>query len=1129
MGKRILFIAFVITLSAVLLFSCQKNDQSQGDNNNTITKIFHQLSSQESGLSFSNNLKEDSIVNYFTYPYIYMGGGVAIGDVNNDGLQDIYFSGNMVENKLYLNKGNLKFEDITDIANVASDDRWVTGVTMTDVNADGWLDIYVSVSGKFTTTKNQLFINQGTNENGIPKFKEEAESRGVADEGKSTQGTFFDYDKDGDLDLYVANYPATGFKTPAYSYAIFMDKKDPIKSDKLYRNNGDGNFEEITKEAGLLNFGLSLSATVGDFNQDGWEDIYVSNDFASPDHFYFNNGDGTFTDKIKEVTQHTAFFGMGTDIADFNNDGLLDILQMDMTPEGNRRNKANMASMNIAGFWEIVNYGLHYQYMQNSVQLNNGIAEDGLPHFSDISRITGMSSTDWSWAGLLADLDNDGWKDVFITNGTRRDINNKDYFNKIEKATYQVKKEFKNLDLTLNMPSEKVDNYAYKNNGDLTFSPTIKEWGLSFEGFSNGASYADLDNDGDLEVIVNNIDAPSVIYQNQTVELKSGNFLRIQLQGKDKNPLGLGTKISLKNKDQIQYQEHTLTRGFQSSVEPMIHFGLGKETTVEELKITWPDGKEEILKDIAANQILKVEYKNAQPGQKNNSTNNSSNTKLLVDITSKSGVDFSHKENEFNDFQHEILLPHRYSVNGPALAIGDVNGDGLDDFYVGGALSQRGALYLQKENETFVMSSQDMWNGDAIHEDLGAVFFDADADGDLDLYVVSGGNEAKANTAHYQDRLYLNDGLGGFEKNNNALPEIMASGGRVKTGDFDGDGDLDLFVGGRIVPRAYPKPARSFILKNEIKETGNLKFTDVTEVVAPELLEAGLVTDAVWVDYDLDEKLDLVIVGEWMPITFLKNEDGKFVNKTEDYGLEKSTGWWYSILADDFDNDGDIDFVAGNLGLNYKYQTNPNESFDVYANDYDKNGKLDIVLGYYHNGVQYPLRGKQCSSEQIPAIKVKYKDYNTFADASLEDVYSTQDLETSLHYQAWNFANSFIENKGNEEFEIRNLPNEVQLSSINGIVSEDFNSDGNLDLLVAGNLYSSEVETPRNDASYGKLLLGNGKGEFEPVAYSKSGFYLKEDSKNLAILKTKNGSIIISANNNSAVKLFKIEKKKDVQ
>ncbi|HFA48121.1 MAG TPA: CRTAC1 family protein, partial [Bacteroidetes bacterium] len=559
-----------IIFGIILFLSSCTNEpkQNHSEDAKNMQPIFQKLSPSESGITFSNNLKEDSVINYFTYPYIYMGGGVAIGDFNNDGLQDIYFTGNMVSNKLFLNKGNLNFEDITDISGTGGDSRWATGATTADVNADGWLDIYVSVSGKFATTKNMLFINNGLNNNGIPTFTEGAEKRGIADEGHNTQGVFFDYDKDGDLDLYVANYPPTHFKTPNYSYQIFIEKKAPEKSDKLYQNNGDGYFKDITKEAGLLNFGLSLSATVGDFNQDGWDDIYVSNDFATPDYFYINNGDGTFTDKIKEATKHTAYFGMGADAADFNNDGLLDILQMDMTPADNRRNKANMASMNIPAFWEIVSMGMHYQYMQNTLQLNNGTDQNGLPHFSDISRLAGMSSTDWSWAALFADLDNDGWKDVFITNGTRRDINNKDYFKKIEKASYQVKKSFKKLDLTLNMPSEKVGNYAYKNNGDLSFTSIIKDWGLAHEGFTNGAAYADLDNDGDLDMVINNIDEPAIVFKNKTSDLNAGNYLRFKLTGSDKNLFGIGTKILLKNKNQIQYQELTLSRGFQSSVEP---------------------------------------------------------------------------------------------------------------------------------------------------------------------------------------------------------------------------------------------------------------------------------------------------------------------------------------------------------------------------------------------------------------------------------------------------------------------------------------------------------------------------------------------------------------------------------
>ena len=1122
-------------LFAVIIFltSCtEERKEALPDTASKTIKIFDQLSVEASGITFSNDLKEDSVINYFTYPYIYMGGGVAIGDVNNDGFSDIYFTGNMVENKLYLNKGEKgkpEFTDITTAAKVGGDDRWVTGVTMADVNADGWLDIYVSVSGKFTTKKNLLYINDGVLKNGIPSFTESAEERGLADEGSSTQGTFFDYDKDGDLDLYVANYPYTSFKTPNYSYQYLIQKKETAKSDKLYQNNGDGFFSDVTEEAGLLNFGLSLSATVGDFNKDGWEDIYISNDFATPDYLFFNNGNGTFSERLKETTQHTAYFGMGVDVGDFNNDGLLDILQMDMTPEDNRRNKANMASMNIPAFWEMVNMGMHYQYMQNALQVNNGIAADSLPHFSDISQFAGMSSTDWSWAGLFADLDNDGWKDIFITNGTRRDINNKDYFNKIENAPYQVRKEFNNLDLTRNMPSEKVDNYAFKNNGDLTFDPVVKDWGLSFRGFSNGAAYADLDNDGDLDLVVNNIDEPSVIYQNKTSDKNLANFIRVQLKGDEKNFQGLGTKVLLKNKGTIQYQELTLSRGFQSSVEPFLHFGLGKADSVEEILVTWPDGKVQTLLGLAANQLLTIDYQNANSSLAAQPSKDQKETKF-ADVTPELGINFRHIENDYDDFKTEILLPHAYSRNGPGLAVGDVNGDALDDFYIGGALGSSGALYIQNTDGTFYISSSTSFENDISAEDMGALFFDADNDKDLDLYVVSGGNERKEGSPSFQDRLYLNNGLGVFEKSVNVLPEMFLSGSRVKASDYDGDGDLDLFVGGRTVPQSYPLPAKSTILRNDLSETGIAKFTDVTEKLAPYLLEAGLVTDAVWVDFDQDDKMDLVLVGEWMPLTFLQNTGNGFVNKTEEFNLEKTTGWWYSIIADDFDKDGDMDFVAGNLGLNYKYKANPDESFDVYANDYDKNGKLDIVLGYYNDGIQYPVRGKQCSSEQIPTIKYKYKDYNSFAEASIEDVYTEQDLENSLHYQAWTFASSYIENKAGKRFDIKKLPNAAQLSSINDIIAEDFNRDGILDILVAGNLFSSEVETPRNDASYGLVLLGNGDGNFQPIPFSESGFYLNKDTKDIAKINTAKGLVILSANNNDDLKatLFKDNKEKAI-
>ncbi|MCF6224028.1 MAG: VCBS repeat-containing protein [Flavobacteriaceae bacterium] len=1106
----------VILLSILILFqNCKKNS------NSTTNKIFSSLDSNASGINFSNSLTENDSLNFFTYGYIYMGGGVAAGDVNDDGLVDLYFTGNMVQNSLYINKGNLKFEEISTIAGVEGNENWMTGVTMVDVNNDGKLDIYICVSGLFGNKKNILYINQGNDEKGIPNFKEQAEKYGIADAGQSIQSVFFDYDLDGDLDLYVANYPITSFKHPPFYYANEMRFIQLENSDHLYRNNGDNTFTDVTIEAGLLSHGLSLSATVGDLNNDGFPDIYISNDFASPDYMYFNNGDGTFSERSQELTKHTAYYGMGVDIADFNNDGLLDIAQMDMTPEDNRRSKANMGGMNPESFKQTLDAGLHYQYMKNTLQLNNGINIEGYPVYSDIAYLAGVATTDWSWSSLFVDLDNDGYKDLYVTNGSRRDINNKDYFKSIlveDNYFNKEKKETNQLKWVEEMPSERIDNYMFKNNGDLTFTEVNKDWGISFEGFSNGAVYADLDNDGDLEIIVNNIDDKASIFQNHSSDNNKNNFLQIVLNGEKQNPMGLGTKVQLFQGNQIQYQELTLTRGFQSSVDPKIHFGLGTTKTIDSIKIKWPDGKQQTLKRVAVNQHLKINYKNAT----NQPLKNKKNPQIFVDITSKTGIEFKHQENRYNDYRYEVLLPHETSKLGPGLATADVNGDGLDDFYIGGAHGFSGALYIQQKNGTFQSKSMELWYKDKENEDTAATFFDANGDGFNDLYIVSGGNEFTKDQTLLQDRLYMNDGKGNFTKIKNALPVMPTSGGCVAAGDFDGDGDLDLFVGGRLVPGKYPEPARSYLLENISDKENKIQFKEVTEKLAPDLLQPGLVTSAVWVDIDQDEQIDLIISGEWMPVMYFKNQEGQLINKTAESGLQNKTGWWFSLTPGDFDGDGDIDLIAGNLGLNYKYQATPENSFDIYLDDFDLNGHKDIVLSYYYDGIQFPVRGKSCSSQQIPAIKNKFEGYNEFAIASVADVYSKPALDNALHYQVTTFASSYIENLGDGKFKITPLPNEAQISSINGAIIDDFNNDGNLDVFVVGNFYISEIETPRNDAGIGLILFGKGDGTFYSLPASERGALASYDTRAASFVNTNNGKVILLANNNEKLRAIKI-------
>ncbi len=1084
---------------------------SEQENTTATEKLFKKLDASETGISFSNNLKENDTLNYFTYSYLYMGGGVAAGDINNDGLIDLYFTGNQVSNKLYLNKGGLKFEDITENAGVGGDDRWFTGVTMADVDGDGFLDIYCSVGGLFAPKENLFFHN-----NGDGTFTEKAKEFGIADKGNSVNGTFFDYDLDGDLDLYVANYPPTPFSTPPEIYKYKMRNTQDVETDKLFRNENGTKFTDVTDEAGLRSFGLSLSATVSDLNDDGWPDIYVSNDFSTPDYLFLNQKDGTFKEHVKEATKNTSFYGMGVDIADFNNDTLLDFFQVDMSPNDNRRSKANMASMNPELFYSIVDAGFHHQYMQNSLQLNTGALHNEVPDYSNIARLAGVASTDWSWAPLFSDLDNDGWKDLFIANGTRKEINNRDYFAKLGKSKNGQDSLLYKSD---RIPSERVDNFVFRNQKDLTFKQTNEDWGLQFEGFSNGSIYADLDNDGDLELVVNNIDDQVAVFEN--MNSFSHHYLQVKLEGSDKNTFGLGGKVLLKTKEGSQYQELTLSRGFQSSVAPILHFGVGNQTAIHTLEVTWPNGAKQTLNDVGTDQLLTLRQKDAAYRETPKAASLITDAKLFETVSDSVLSNYRHKENLYDDYKKEILLPHSTSRLGPGLAVGDLNGDGRDDFFVGGAANFTAGLFYQKENG-FEAQQVKALQEDSRHEDMGALIFDADNDGDQDLYVVSGGNEFEYNSKYLQDRLYVNDGKGNLTKAIGALPKMITSGSRVYQVDYDKDGDQDLLVCGRLIPQNYPIPADSYLLEN-VGSKGRPKFIDVTEKSAPDLKKLGLATSAVWVDYDLDGWQDLVVVGEWMPITVFHNDEGELEDVTEDLGLEDTRGWWFSIAKGDFDKDGDEDLIIGNLGLNYKYQATSKETFDVYLNDFDKNRRNDIVLSYYNGGKKYPVRGRECSSQQVPEIKKKFLDYNSFSTATLEDVYGEKKLENSLHYQVKSFASIYLENT-NGNFTMKELPMEAQFSSVNQILVQDFNEDGKLDAIIAGNLYEAEVETPRNDASIGLLLENTAENGFTSVNTATSGFYTKGDVKDMAFITIKGRQHVIVAKNNDTLQLIRVNK-----